>query len=72
MKSVLEFLQKNNLVINIKDVNKPVKTLTIKIMQDSLKEMISKNLFVPKDYNLPKTSQKKDYYVQEIKKLIPK
>lgn len=71
-KPVLEFLQKNKLLINVKDINKPVKTLTIKIMQDSLKEMISKKMFVPKGYSLPKTSQKKDFYLQEIKKVMPK
>ena len=71
-KPVLEFLKKNNLIVNLKDPNKPTKTLTIQIMKDSLNEMINKKKFVPNDYRLPKNVQKKEFYLQEIKKVIPK
>ena len=71
-KPVLEFLKKNNLMVNLKDPNKPTKSLTIQIMKGSLNEMINKKKFVPNDYHLPKNVQKKEFYLQEIKKVIPK
>jgi hypothetical protein len=43
-------------------------------MKDSLTEMTTNKNFaklVPKGYRLPKNLQKKDSYLQEIKKFIP-